>query len=58
MIDIPKMRTRDADLGYIRMYIKEIHKFLENGGRLTEADSLLVKEAYEKIQDVYCHILD
>jgi len=50
------MEDTDADMGYIKLYIREIHDFLLSGNTLSKEDILKVKQAHELIQSAYCCI--
>jgi len=47
------MHERDADLGYIKMYLKEIHEFLDAGGVLCKRTSLLIRQSHETMLDAF-----
>lgn len=50
--------TRDADLGYIKIYLEFLHEFIIKSGTLPEKTSLLIKEAHDKIQEAYQGIIN
>jgi len=49
-----KDRETDADLGYAKRYIAEIHNFIIGGGKMCKDDRVKVKEAHALLQSVYC----
>ena len=53
---IPSMENSDADLGYVKMYIAEVHRFLENGGELTPTNVKRVRQIHEEMQRLYIQV--
>ena len=50
------METTDADMGYIKRYIPDIHDFLLCGNTLSKENVLKVKQAHELIQSVFAFV--
>ena len=51
------METTDADLGYMKMYIKHIHDFLESGEILGEQSVLDIHEIHNKMVNIVNSVL-
>ena len=50
------METTDADMGYMKIYIRHMHEFLTKGQLLSDESVAKVKEAHEIMQSVYCEV--
>ena len=50
------MENVDGDLGYIKLYIQEIHAFLSSGNKLDQENIVKVKQSHELIQSVFCSV--
>ncbi len=51
-----EMEDSDADLGYIKRYIPDIHDYLLCGNILDSEDISKIKQAHELIQSVFAHV--
>ena len=49
----PDMETRDADLGYAKRYIEDIHDWLSEGNILTDENVNKIRQAYELLQSAW-----
>lgn len=47
---------RDADMGYMLMYIKDLHRYIEAGGTLTYEASHNIRQAHTHIMNAWCDL--